>query len=137
MVKNTTGGSKAKKGASKDSISNKRVRLAECADEIYGVATKMLGGGKFYVKCNDNIERLCNIGGKFSGKHKQSNFIKVGTWVLVGLRTYETVIDKMPKCDLLECYSDFDKDKLLQTANTFTALEVDEGDMGKINFDEI
>jgi hypothetical protein len=37
----------------------------------------------------------------------------------------------------LECYSDFDKDKLLQTANTFTALEVDEGDMGEVNFDEI
>jgi hypothetical protein len=44
----------------------------------------------------------------------------------------------MPKCDLLECYSDFDKDKLLQTANTFTALEVEDvGDMGDINFDEI
>ena len=76
MVKNTTGGNKAKKGASKDSVSNKRVRLAESSDEIYGVATKMLGGGKFHVQCNDNIVRLCNIGGKFSGKHKQSNFIK-------------------------------------------------------------
>jgi initiation factor 1A len=137
MVKNTTGGNKAKKGASKDTVSNKRVRLAESSDEIYGVATKMLGGGKFHVKCNDNIERLCTIGGKFRGKHKQSNFIKAGTWVLVGLRTWETVIDKMAKCDLLECYSDFDKDKLLQTANTFTALEVSEEDMGDINFDEI
>jgi len=136
MVKNVTGGNKAKKGASKDFVS-KRVRLAESSDEIYGVATKMLGGGKFHVQCNDNIVRLCNIGGKFSGKHKQSNFIKAGTWVLVGLRTWETVIDKMPKCDLLECYSDSDKDKLLQTANTFTALEIDEGDMGEINFDEI
>jgi initiation factor 1A len=137
MVKNTTGGSKAKKGASKDSVSNKRVRLAECADEIYGVATKMLGGGKFYVQCNDNVERLCNIGGKFSGKHKQSNFIKIGTWVLVGLRTYESAIDKMTKCDLLECYTESDKNKLLQTANTFTALEVEDGDIGDINFDEI
>lgn len=136
MVKNTTGGNKAKKGASKDSVSNKRVRLSESTDEIYGVATKMLGGGKFHVQCNDNIVRLCNIGGKFSGKHKQSNFIKAGTWVLVGLRTWETVIDKMAKCDLLECYSDFDKDKLLQTANTFTALDTEE-DMGDINFDEI
>ena len=42
----------------------------------------------------------------------------------------------MPKCDLLECYTDSDKNKLLQTANTFTALEVDE-DIGDINFDEI
>jgi initiation factor 1A len=133
MVKNTTGGNKAKKGANKDSIINKRVRLSESEDEIYGVATKILGGGKFHVMCNDSVTRLCNIGGKFSGKHKHSNFIKNGTWVLVGLRTWETVIDKMPKCDLLECYSDFDKDKLLQTTNTFKPL-IDEDD---INIDDI
>ena len=135
MVKNTTGGNKAKKGANKDSIINKRVRLSESEDEIYGVATKILGGGKFHVMCNDSVTRLCNIGGKFSGKHKHSNFIKNGTWVLVGLRTWETVIDKMPKCDLLECYSDFDKDKLLQTTNTFKPL-IDE-DNDDINIDDI
>jgi len=135
MVKNTTGGNKAKKGANKDSIINKRIRLSESEDEIYGVATKMLGGGKFHVMCNDSVTRLCNIGGKFSGKHKHSNFIKNGTWVLVGLRTWETVNDKMPKCDLLECYSDFDKDKLLQTTTTFKPL-IDEDD-DNINIDDI
>ena len=134
MVKNTTGGNKAKRGANKDSIVNKRVRLSESSDEIYGVATKILGGGKFHVMCNDTIMRLCNIGGKFSGKHKHSNLIQNGTWVLVGLRSWETVVDKMPKCDLLECYSNFDKDKLLQTTTTFKALEEDDSD---VNFDDI
>ena len=139
MVKNTTGGSKAKKCASKDTIGHKRVRLSESPDEMYGVATNMLGGGKCLVKCNDDVIRLCIIGGKFSGKHKQANFVKVGTWVLVGLRDWETVIDKMPKCDLLECYSDSDKSKLLQTTNTFAVLEKadkEESDED-INFDDI
>lgn len=143
MVKNTTGGSKAKKCASKDTSANKRVRLSESPDEVYGVATKMLGGGKFHVQCNDNVTRLCIIGGKFSGKHKQANFVKAGTWVLVGLRDWETVIDKMPKCDLLECYTDSDKSKLLQTTHSFTVLEEAEKeelgdvDIGDINIDEI
>jgi len=141
MVKNTTGGSKAKKCASKDTSSNKRVRLSESPDEVYGIATKMLGGGKFHVQCNDNVVRLCIIGGKFSGKHKQANFVKSGTWVLVGLREWETVIDKMPKCDLLECYSDSDKSKLLQTTNTFTVLEKTEKEefeeIGDIDIDDI
>ena len=136
MVKNSTGGNKAKKGAHKDNFTAKRVRLADSTDELYGIAIKMLGGGKFHVKCNDNITRLCNIGGKFTGKHKHANFIKSGTWVLVGLRTWETVIDKMPKCDLLECYSDFDKDKLLQTTSSFTILQTEDNIINEITEEE-
>ena len=53
---------------------------------------------------------MCIIRKKFTGKHKSTNFIKEGTWILVGLRDWETPNDKLDKCDLLECYSDNDKD---------------------------
>jgi initiation factor 1A len=144
MVKNSNGGNKAKKGAHKDTTVVRRVRLSESTEEIYGIASKILGGGKFHVKCNDDVIRLCVIGGKFSGKHKHANFIKAGTWVLVGLRTWETCIDKMPKCDLLECYSESDKDKLLQTTSSFTILQKEDNiindlteEEGNINIDDI
>jgi len=135
-VKNSNGGNKSKRGAHKDSVVHKRVRLSESSDEIYGIASKMLGGGKFHVKCNDDVIRLCIIGGKFSGKHKHSNLIKEGTWVLVGLRTWETCIEKMPKCDLLECYTDSDKNKLLQTTSSFTILQKEDNIINDVTEEE-
>ena len=52
---------------------------------------------------------------KFRGRGKRDNSISVGTWVLVGLREFETVKEgKRENCDLLEVYKDYDKEKLQQ-----------------------
>lgn len=110
MVKNF-GGNKGKKIARKDTFTtNKKTRLKTNEGETYGITIKLLGNSQCHVLCNDNIIRLCIIRKKFTGKHKSSNFIKEGTWILVGLRDWETPNDKLDKCDLLECYSDNDKD---------------------------
>jgi translation initiation factor IF-1 len=89
----------------------------------------MCGNGMFECYCIDGINRLGQIRGKFTGKGKRDNIVNVGTWVLIGVREWDikkeeetnfkassslvtTKKEKLPKCDLLEVYSDNDKEKL-------------------------
>lgn len=111
MVKNTQGGNHGKKVARKhNGINNKTTIVSQNEDEIYGIIIKILGGNQFHVKCNNDETKLCIIRKKFTGKNKHNNFLKIGTWVLVGLRSWETSkTDKLDKCDLIECYNENDK----------------------------
>jgi initiation factor 1A len=149
MGKNIAGGNH-KHTKRTGSAAHAKVRVSECDEEVYGIINKMLGNGQCHVKCNDDVMRLCIIRGSFRGKNKSSNIIKVGTWVLVGVRDWESVADdKLPKCDLLESYSESDKTKLLQTTTNFMIMKKEENEItnitdemseiviGEINFDEI
>lgn len=114
MVKNSTGGNKSKGMARKlvQAPTNHSLRPSACADEIYGVVSKMLGNGMCYVNVIDarikttdkNI--LCHIRSKFSGRSKRSNFIAAGSTVLIGLREWEA--PNFKHCDLLEIYDNND-----------------------------
>ena len=122
MVKNTTGGSKTKGQARKFATPKQsnilRVSLDEC--EVYAQVTKLLGNGMCHVLCIDGVTRLCHIRGKFRGRGKRDNLIGSGNWLLVGLREWEKGNESGPKlqnCDLLEVYSNFDKEKLKNTVN--------------------
>lgn len=117
MVKNSTGGNKAKGQARKFVTAPKSyaLRLVEDDSEIYAVVMKNLGNGMCHVLCMDNKTRLCHIRGKFTGRRKKENIIKVGSWIMIGLREWEAgkVFDKkLENCDLLEVYDDGDKDRL-------------------------
>ena len=119
MVKNTTGGSKAKGQARKvggGGLTHK-LRVSHDALEVYSVAVRAYGNAMFEVLGVDNIKRLCHIRGKFKGRGKRDNFISVGTYLLVGLREWESQDaligkHKLPNCDLIAVYSDQDKDRL-------------------------
>lgn len=76
------------------------VRVSQSPYELYAVVQKRLGNGWVDVKCIDGIVRRCNIPKKFTGKKKE--LILVDTWLLVGLREFET---NKQKCDVLEVYS--------------------------------
>ena len=122
MVKNTTGGSKTKGQARKlvsDSKQSRALRISKDECEVYAQVTKTLGNGMCHVSCIDNINRLCHIRGKFRGRGKRDNFVGLGSWLLVGLREWESEKDKADKklanCDLLEVYNDSDKEKLKTT----------------------
>jgi initiation factor 1A len=129
MVVNKTGGKKSKGFARKGmSDTNRKIRYAEDPQEIYAIATKMLGNGLFEAKCADDITRICKIRGKFSGKRKASHFVKPGVWVLVGIYEWDSS-DKHQKCDLLEVYADRDKEALLQTSANLIILQKQEGEM--------
>jgi len=117
MVKNLTGGNKSKGFARKNTFKNtSSLRISQEESEIYAQATKMLGGSMCHVVDLDGKQYLCHIRGKFKGKGKRDNFIKSGTWLLVGLREWEKEIkSKLLNCDVIEVYSDSDKEKIKNT----------------------
>jgi translation initiation factor 1A len=117
MVKNVFGGNKHKSQARKNTnsgfTSKTRISLDPC--EVYAQVSKLLGSCMCHVMCQDGIMRLCHIRGKFSGRGKRDNMLTSGKWVLVGLREYEsgpTKKGKLENCDVLEVYSDQDKERL-------------------------
>ncbi len=109
MVKNTKGGNRHKKMASKNFKQQRTHKLRKIREEgeDYDMVIKNSGGGHCVVKCNsDGKERTCVIRGKFKGRNKRSNQIIEGGLILIGLRDWEVVKPgKLPKCDLLEVYS--------------------------------
>ena len=132
MVKNNTGGSKHKKMGRKfvnASSASRPLRLSSCDDEIYAVVSKALGHGMCNVKDHTEKEYLCIIRNKFKGRGKRDNMINPGTWVLVGARSFESVQEgKKQKCDLLEVYSELEKQKLQNSGNKiFDKLKIDNG----------
>ena len=136
--KNVFGGNGAKKGA-RSSVSKhdrNRLRVAEEEGEKYAIVTKMVGNG-CNVHCEDGVIRLCIIRGKFQGKGKSTNIISCGSWLLVGLRDWESVKEgSIPKCDLLEVYTHVDKERLKSystTVNWSVLTENDVTNMEKIN----
>jgi initiation factor 1A len=120
MVKNTKGGSGHKSQARKYETSAKQVnlktRFSEDEYEYYAQVVANLGNGMCHVMCKDGKKRLCIIRGKFRGRGKRDNIITNGKWVLVGGREFESTKSgegkDLEKCDLLEVYSDLDKERL-------------------------
>jgi initiation factor 1A len=111
MVKNT-GGNKTKRGARKHTFApiNKKTRVVEEDGETYATVVKMLGGSNCEVICADGVTRLCVIRNKFKGRSKRDNLISIGVWILVGIRSWEVRIGSREKCDLLQVYSNEDKE---------------------------
>lgn len=121
MVKNTAGGNKAKGFARKNtnSKSEAKLRLSENENEKYAMVEKMNGNGMCDVLCIDGVVRLLHIRGKFRGRGKRDNVIDKSSWLLVGIRDYESVKEgKKQNCDLLEVYNDNEKNKLRNTITT-------------------
>ena len=116
MVKNTTGGSKAKGQARKfagGSKQSRALRVSTDESETYALVTAYLGNAMCNVICSDGITRLCHIRGKFRGRGRRDNLVSLGSWLLVGLRDWATEKDgKKEQCDLLEVYSETDKENL-------------------------
>ena len=121
MVKNLKGGNKGKKMGRKFMTApvDKRIRLAEEEGEIYGVVTKLLGNGMFYINDPDGKERLVVMRNKFRGRSKRDNSVVQGGWVLVGEREFESCVK--PKHDLLEVYNDAEKHKMKSSGNPIFA----------------
>jgi initiation factor 1A len=122
MVKNTTGGNKAKGHARKtlDRPASFTLRVSKDPSELYAQVIAPLGNGMCHVLCaDDGVTRLCHIRGKFRGRRKSGNIVKKGSIILIGLRDWESVKDgKIQNCDLLEVYMDVEIDKLKTSVKT-------------------
>jgi translation initiation factor IF-1 len=115
MVRNVTGGNKSKGFARKSFVKkDSPLRVSEDESELYAQVTKLYGGRLCNVITLKGTEMNCHIRGKFAGRHKRDNLISNGTWLLVGLREWEKepMNGKLLNCDIIEVYSDVDKNKL-------------------------
>jgi translation initiation factor IF-1 len=139
--KNLHGGAGYKKFARKhntSSSSNTFVRTSKDDNELYAIATKMLGNNMFQCHCIDNIVRICCIRGKFSGRNKRDNTIVPGTWILIGLREWENTtslnngIKKLQQCDLLEIYSGISKERLKELEHQNWSI-LNSNDLSKVD----
>lgn len=133
MVKNF-GGNRAKKFASKSfNVAPRATRFATEEGEVYAIVQRMLGSNICEILCIDGSTKLCVIRGKFSGKGKRDNKLAKGVWILVGLRSWQVTTKEKEKCDLLEVYTDADKEKLIKNSNqsfrAFISVSSEEGDM--------
>jgi hypothetical protein len=81
-------------------------RPPEEKGELVGILEKNMGNGILQVKVPGST-LLCHVRKKFV---KERNALKVGAWLLVGLREFETI---KKNCDLLEIYSDTEVNRLL------------------------
>ena len=122
MVKNLKGGSKSKQIGRKFVTApvDRKVRLIHEEGEIYAVVTKLLGNGMFTANDIEGKERLVVMRNKFRGKGKRDNAVSLGSWVMIGERGFET--GAKPKCDLLEVYTDIEKQKLKKSGNPIFLL---------------
>lgn len=118
MVKNTGGGNH-KNRARKHQIApvSKKTRLPTDDLEVFGVATKMLGNGRFMANIisgsHKGFECIGIIRGKFSGPKKHQNTVAPGVLVLLGERSWTASDTKMKNfCDLLHVYSNICADNL-------------------------
>jgi len=102
MVKNQTGGNRAKSFARKNESGRvDKLRLSECDEEIYACVTKFYGNA-CAITTIDGLTLIGHIRNKFSGRGKRTSTISDRCVVLIGLRHWE----KEPKnCDILEVYS--------------------------------
>jgi initiation factor 1A len=111
MVKNQTGGNRAKSFARKNESAVGRVerlRLAECDEEVYACVTKLYGN-TCAVTTIDGLTLMGHIRKKFSGRGKRTSTITNGCAVLVGLRHWEK---EAKNCDILEVYNSNEVEQL-------------------------
>jgi len=118
MVKNNFGGNKAKGFARKNLTKrDTALRVADEEGEIYAQAVKIMGGSIASAIDIDGNPLRVHIRGKFRGRGKRDNFIGAGTWLLVGLHSWQaesstSKYGEIRNCDVLEVYNDSDKNRL-------------------------
>ena len=93
MVKNTTGGNKAKK---QKRSGYKKKEIIDSADpgQMFGLIIEHRGGNHVTVLCSDNIQRI----GRLGGASRRGQKFVAGMYVLVSLWDFET---EQKNCDVL------------------------------------
>jgi len=94
---NLKGGKKYKRQKKNDEDEKRILRYKTDINEEYGIISKVLGSCRFMIKCSDGKERI----GLLRSGIKKGGYINKDDWVLVGLRSYDTIDNK---CDILYKY---------------------------------
>ena len=117
MVKNT-GGNKSKKVARKNASGNnngQEVRRVNDPCEMYAAVTKIYSSRRCDVLGSDGNTYSCTVRGKFlKSKRTGDGALGIGVWVIIGFYDWEVRGDGSKNCDLLEIYTQLEKEKLKQ-----------------------
>ena len=128
MVRQTKGGRNNRKVGRKyvgTPGGGNKLRVVEDEGELYAVVRKILGGGMMTVLCMDNVERLCVMRKKFRGRGKRDNMVAKGSWILIGLRDWESSTQN--KCDLIEVYNPNEVTQLQALDGNWSILKAEGG----------
>ena len=132
MVKNKKGGSGHKKMARinvapKGGYHNRKLRNPVEEGEIFARVTAIHGGGHAGILCADGKERTLVIRGKFRGRNKRDNTIRVNSIILAALRSVtmgEVVASrKKEKADLIYVYNENQMDELKEIPEVYNILD--------------
>ena len=144
MVKNKKGGSSHKKMARKNvapkgGYKSRKLRKVVEEGEIYARITAISGGGHAVILCSDGKVRTLVIRGKFRGRNKRDNTIRLNTLVIAGLRSVsmgEVVSgkNKKEKADLIYVYNENDFDELKEIPAVMNIISDEK--RGQINTDK-
>jgi hypothetical protein len=131
-------GNKSKKVARKNvsSTSTQDVRRAVDASEMYAAVTKIYSSQRCSVLGADGNTYQCTIRGKFLKNKRSGEGLVNGAWILIGFYDWEVRSDGSKKCDLLEIYSNMEKDKLkqLEARHLAELIKIDGSDGGNCTF---
>jgi len=138
MVKNA-GGNKSKKVARKNVSSyssSNDVRKASDESEMYAMITKIFSSQRCNVIGADGNTYQCTIRGKFLKNKRSGEGLIIGAWILIGFYEWEVRSDGTKKCDLLEIYSNMEKDKLkqLESKHLLNLIKIEGNDNGNCTF---
>ena len=131
MVKNKKGGSSHKKLARKNvapkgGYQSRKLRKPVEHGEMFARITAIHGGGHAGILCTDGKNRTLVIRGKFRGRNKRDNTIKLDSIVLVALRSVTmgevVAAKKKEKADLIYVYSLNQLDELKEIPEVYKIL---------------
>lgn len=132
MVKNKKGGKGHKKMARKNvkpKYYSRKLRTVREDGEMYARILNMSGGGHATILCADKKERTLVIRGKFKGRNKRDNTVRINSIVLVGLRSvsFGEVVSsrKKEKADLIFVYNEQDINELMKIEEIYEILSDD------------
>ena len=132
MVKNKKGGSGHKKMARKNiapkgGYHNRKLRKPVEEGEIFARVTAIHGGGHAGILCADGKVRTLVIRGKFRGRNKRDNTIRVNTIILAALRSVTmgevVAAKKKEKADLIYVYNESQMDELKEIPEVYNILD--------------
>lgn len=112
MVKNKTGGNKAKGMSNKKTNFKPKTLFATEEGMLYCKILKKVGGTHMQVQCSNGKIMTAKI----RGTMRKRKWINIGDIVLVSVRDFETNQDN---CDILYCY-DYDEAKSLVSSGTIS-----------------
>jgi len=132
MVKNKKGGSGHKKMARKNvapkgGYHNRKLRKPVEEGEIFARVTAIHGGGHAGILCADGKVRTLVIRGKFRGRNKRDNTIRVNSIILAALRSVTmgevVAAKKKEKADLIYVYNENQMDELKEIPEVYNILD--------------